>query len=95
MPTPPPPAFRYDPHWFWIVGSMVIPFAMLVTAVLGLGRGSFISTGVAAATPLAAVLLSLGVMCMALLRRRRVPIAIASAGFLLTTLGYWWLHWVS
>jgi hypothetical protein len=84
-----------EPHWLWLVGSLVAPTALLIVSLLGLGRGSFVSTGIAAAIAMIAVLVSLGFAGAALLRRSRKAIAITAAGTALTLLGYWWLHWVS
>ena len=95
-PAPPPPwRDLYEPHWIWLAGSLVIPAALLVFSVLGLGRGAFISSDVAGAFPLVALVLSLALACAALLRGRRVPLAITCVGLMLTLIGFWWLRWVS
>jgi hypothetical protein len=85
----------YRPHWAWFVGSLVGPAGLLLTSLLGLGNESMVSLDVAAILPAIAVLISLGVVGAALIYRRRLPLRIATAGFLLTSIGFLWLYWVS
>ena len=86
---------RYQPHWVWAAGSLVIPAALLIISVLGMGRASFVSTAVAALVPNVALILALALAGAALVRGRRVPIVITLVGLLLTLAGFWWLRWVS
>lgn len=94
-----PQLLRFDhdrrPHWAWFVGSLVGPCGLLLTSLLGLGRESLVSLDVAAILPAIAELVSLAVVSAALIHRRRVPLRIATAGFLLTSIGFLWLYWVS
>lgn len=85
----------YRPHWAWFVGSLVGPAGLLLTSLLGLGNASIVSLDIAAVLPSIAVLISLAVVGAALIYRRRVPLRIATAGFLLTSVGFLWLYWVS
>ena len=84
-----------EPHWLWLLGSLVAPTVLLVVSLLGLGRGSFVSADVAAIIALFAVITALSFAGAALIRRSRAAIAITVTGAALTLLGFWWLHWVS
>lgn len=85
---------RAQAHWIWVIGALLVPFALLLVSMLGMPRGSFVSTEVAAAVPLVALVLSLGVLGIALAMRRRAAIAVTVAGVVLTVLGVLWLRWV-
>jgi hypothetical protein len=71
------------------------PGGLLLTSLLGLGHESTISLNVATILPIVAVLISLAVVGAAVIYRRRVPLRIATGGFLLTSIGFLWLYWVS
>jgi hypothetical protein len=86
---------RAQPHWVWVVAAVVIPITLVMISLLGLGRGAFVSTSVAAVLPQLAVIIALGVLAVALLHRRRTPMAIAAFGLFLTLLAFGWLHWVA
>jgi len=86
---------RAQPHWVWAVAAVVIPGTLVMISLLGLGHGSFVSAGVAAALPGLAVVIALGVLVAAILHRRRTPMRIAAFGLFLTLLGFGWLHWVA
>ena len=84
-----------EPHWLWLLGSLVAPTSLLLFSLLGLGRGSFVSADVAAIIALVAVITSVTFAGAALVRRSRLAIAITAIGASLTLLGFWWLRWVS
>ena len=84
-----------EPHWMWLLGSLVAPMSLLLLSLLGLGRGSFVSTDIAALIAPLAVIIALTFAGAALIRRSRIAIAITGTGAVLTLLGFWWLHWVS
>lgn len=84
-----------EPHWVWLLGSLVAPTSLLLVSLLGLGRGSFVSADAAAMIALFAVVTALSFAGAALIRRSRVAILITMTGAALTLLGFWWLHWVS
>ena len=71
------------------------PAGLLLTSLLGLGHESTVSLDVATILPIVAVLISLAVVGAAVIHRRRVPLRIATVGFLLTSIGFLWLYWVS
>ena len=95
MDVPTARSDRAQPHWVWVVAAVVIPGTLVMISLVGLGRGSFVSTSVAAALPGLAVVIALGVMAAAILHRRRTPMRIAAFGLFLTLLGFGWLHWVA
>ena len=84
-----------EPHWMWLLGSLVAPTSLLLFSLLGLGRGSFVSADIAALIALIAVTVAVAFAGAALIRRSRTAIAITCTGAILTLLGFWWLHWVS
>ena len=96
MPHDQPLAYREraQPHWLWVIGAVLVPLALLLVSVLGLTRGSFVSTDVAAVVPSVALAVSIGVTGVALARRSRAALIIAVFGLLLTVLGVLWLRWV-
>jgi hypothetical protein len=84
-----------EPHWLWLLGSLVAPMSLLVVSLLGLGRGSFVSADAAVMIALFAVITAVSFAGAALIRRSRTAIAITMTGAAITLLGFWWLHWVS
>lgn len=79
----------------WLLGSLVAPTSLLLVSLLGLGRGSFVSTDVAAMVAIFAVVTALSFAGAALIRRSRLAILITMTGAALTLLGFAWLRWVS
>ena len=85
---------RDEPHWVWLLGSLIAPLTLLAVSLAGMGRGSLISTGVAVTVPNVALLTSAVVAGVALFRGRRLPILITLIGCALTAAGFFWLRWV-
>lgn len=86
---------RYEPHWVWLLGSLVAPMALLVVSLLGMGRGAIVSTAVAMVVPNVALATAAAVSAAACIRGRRVPILITCVGLGLTLVGFLWLRWVA
>ena len=86
---------RYEPHWVWLLGSLVAPMALLVVSLVGMGRGSLVSTGVAVMVPTIALTTAAVMTGAALIRARRVPIVITLVGLSLTAAGFLWLRWIA
>ena len=73
---------------------MVVPLGLLLTAVLGVHQGAPIPLGVAAVAPRVALTVSVLVFAIALVRARKVPIQIATAGMVISGFGYLLLMWL-
>ena len=91
-----PPGFNNtQPHWFWGVCFVLLPFCLTALGFVGIYRGAFISFGVASLAPRLAVVLSLSGLTAAVLRRRRVPILITMLGVAISLSGLLLLMWLA
>ena len=86
---------RYEPHWVWMLGSLVAPMVLLVVSLLGMGRGSLVSAGVAMMVPNVALATAAAMTGAAIIRGRRVPIVITLVGLAMTAAGFFWLRWIA
>ena len=81
-------------HWWWAVAAVVAPLGLMLTALLGLGRGARIPWSVAAVAPRVALAVSVLVFAVALVRARRLPIQIATVGMIISGVAFLVLMWL-
>jgi hypothetical protein len=91
-----PPALceKPQPHWWWGLAAVVAPLGLLLIALLGVHQGAPIPLRVAAVAPRVALTISVLVFAVALARARKAPIQIATAGIVVSGLGYLMLMWL-
>jgi hypothetical protein len=86
---------KYQPHWLWATCFIFVPFCLTALGFLGISRTSFISLRVATLAPQLAVLVSLGGILAASIRRRRLAFGIAALGLAISVGGLLLLVWVT
>jgi hypothetical protein len=86
---------KYQPHWLWATCFIFVPFCLTALGFLGISRNSFISLRVAELGPQLALLVSLGGIAAASIRRRRVAFGIAALGLAVSVGGFLLLVWVT
>ena len=86
---------KYQPHWLWVLCFFVIPLWLTGLGFFGVYPQDLIPLRVASLAPRLAVFVALIGLGAALLRRRRVPIAITGLGLAASLSGFLLLLWLT
>jgi hypothetical protein len=84
-----------QPHWVWGAAFVFAPACLIVLGFTGSLIGSLIPLDLASIAPKAALAIAASGWLLALLLRRRVPIAITTFGVAISTGGFFLLRWLS
>lgn len=76
-----------QPHWAWATALIVIPAILLLTGFFGLSVGSPVSMRVASFAPAAALAINAAGLGAAVLNGRRLALAIAGTGMVMSAAG--------
>jgi hypothetical protein len=84
-----------QPHWVWGAAFVFAPVCLMLIGFTGAMVGSLIPLSLASVAPKVGLATAGAGLLLALLLRRRVPIAITTLGLTLAAAGYFLLRWVS
>lgn len=89
-----PLGHKYQPHWVWAIGFILVPFCLTALGFIGISRESFVPLSIASLGPQLAVLVSLGGFVAAVARRRRIAFGIVAVGAAVSVGGLLLLMWL-